>query len=115
VRRSEVHGLPPEVDLSFFRGCTLLQVCIGQNEVILNFDPPATVTVVTAFLLCRRIHANGEPGLPGLLGEQVEDVQWRPDGTLTLLFPGGQFIQLCDDSEQYESYVITHGNRTYAV
>ena len=43
-----MNGLPPDFDAAFLVGLTLIQVCVGENEVVLHFAddsrPPGMVT-----------------------------------------------------------------------
>ncbi len=48
---SMMYGLRSDLDLSFLVGPTLLQVCIGENEVVLRFDGNISITIESRFLV----------------------------------------------------------------
>ncbi len=116
-------GLSANIDLSFLKSRELLQVCIGANEAILNFDGDISITIETD--ICYRsakgdstrftdiLHAASS--LARLINSVVARV-WREDpGTLLLEFSGGEIIELHDTSSKYESYQIRHGQRVIVV
>ena len=39
-----MYGLAEDADLSFFKGAFLEQVCLGANQVILNFDQGVSIS-----------------------------------------------------------------------
>ena len=122
-----MYGLPADFDPSFLVGWSLIQVCIGENEVVLHFaddeSPPAGLTViVTADVvvgdggsLVRHVDAkDAGVGLLPVLGRSTTAASGDADGTLHLDF-GECFIELLDSEERYESYVIEAGGRTIVV
>jgi len=118
-----MHGLPPNLDLRFFSGRTLIQICVGENDCGLNFDDGLSIIITSAighfdpdagykkFLYFP--DAVGRVGV--LLGKRVFSATGSPDGTLTLHFPSKARLEMFDDSKQYESYVITHKGRVIVV
>lgn len=52
-----MHKLSRDTDLTCLLGAELVQVCIGTNEVILNFDRGVRITILSDFAL-------GEPNGP---------------------------------------------------
>jgi hypothetical protein len=118
-----MYGLQIGVDLSFFVGTALSQVCIGANELILNFDSDISVTVESRIALTSPGTATEQFDnlrasaalLVGLLELQVATVEARPEGTLRLQFKTGHILDLYDTSETYESYQIRHGSDVIVV
>ncbi len=118
-----MHGLPKNIDLTFFRGKRLLQLCVGLNEVIINFDVGVSITAE-----CRiRVDApdgtsrayidstDAATGLFDLLQRAVESVEGRTDGELILRFDNNWVVHLYDESAHYESYTIHNGDDVIVV
>ncbi len=110
-----MYGLPRDVDLAFFIGKTLLQVCIGAHDLILNFDGDVSVTVTSA-VACRGSNASIEKysdfreaayAVAALLNHSVISAEGDDAGTLAITFDGGEVLFIYDDSREYESYTIT--------
>ena len=102
------------IDLSFFHGAYLSQVCLGAHDLGLNFDKPAIrIMAQSSFRMLVgdniSIHQNEEGyRLRPFLNKDVVLAKWAEMGTLILTFEGGDEIHLLDDSDQYESYNIGH-------
>src|SRR2546423_309973 len=47
-RQNNMYGLPPDADFAFFRGRTLLQICVGAHDLILNCDEDISITVISS-------------------------------------------------------------------
>ena len=118
-----MYGLPRDIDLGFFDGKTLLQVCFGLHDLILNFDGDVSVTV-TSSLGC--IDSTGElkphddfhqvsVELLHLINQSVQFAEGDEAGTLMLKFDGGGILAVYDDSEEFESYTIRNGRKTIVV
>ena len=113
-----MYGLSKNVDLSFLSGVELQQVCIGRNEVILNFDQDVRITVLSSLAVsCERgtpptryddVVIGGSMVLP-LLHDAVSEAEATDEGGLLLAFASGGTIIVFDDSDQYESFWIAHG------
>jgi hypothetical protein len=120
-----MNGLPTTTDVSFFAGQRLIQGCFGQNDLILNFDETEHISiVVTSSIGCidsggvsRRVvdFKTEAPFLLDLLGIPVLSAEVRPAGTLRVYFEGGSQIEIYDDSDQFESYVISHSGERIVV
>jgi hypothetical protein len=118
-----MYGLPHDINLAFFSGKTLLQVCIGAHDLILNFDDDVCVTV-TSSVACmdssntmRRYDdfGAGASTLAALLNQTVVSAQGDEVGTLTLRFNNGGMLAVYDDSKEYESYTIKNGEHLIIV
>jgi hypothetical protein len=118
-----MHRLPPDLDLSFFHGKTLLQVCIGQNEMILRFDGDVAVTVTSriGFTDTRELRdtyedfAKAAHAVLGLLHDVILQARGDSEGTLSLVFRSNKTLEFYDTSDRYESYLIQASGRTIAV
>ncbi len=118
-----MHRLPPDTDLSFLVGATLTQVCIGENEFILNFDTGPAIMVASSVRISARhaeaveldsaVAAGGK--LTAELGGRVESAVGTVDGTTTLTWSSGTVVSLLDNWADYESYTIRHGSTIVVV
>ncbi|MDX9791896.1 MAG: hypothetical protein RBU24_00170 [Kiritimatiellia bacterium] len=118
-----MYGLEQNVDLGFFIGRTLLQACFGVHDLILNFDEDVCVTVTSSLgisdnngqlRICDDFRQAASVIL-AQLNRTVLTVNGEPNGTLTLVFDGGERLAFYDDSDKYESYVIQFGKRIVVV
>jgi hypothetical protein len=111
-----------KTDLSFFRGTTLVQICLGSNDLGLNFDiPPIRIMMQSDFgtrvVGEERVLHDPTDGhlLRSFLNREVFDASWGEKGTLILTFDGGDQVLVFDDSDQFESYTISHSGQTIVV
>ncbi len=117
-----MYGLPVNVDLTFFQGKTLLQMCIGAHDLILNFDGRVCVTV-TSSIECSTPNGdrkyedfrNGACSVAVFINDVVEAAIGDSEGTLQLSFNGGGHLAIFDDSKQYKSYTIKTEDRLIVV
>jgi len=108
-----MYGLPINLDLKFFNEKELLQVCIGLNDMIINFEGSIGVSITSKcvyecagevleienYVLSANI-------LCSLLGKKVTEAVNEDGKNLKLRFEGDCSLNIFDDSEHYESYVI---------
>jgi hypothetical protein len=116
-----MYGLPRDVSLAFFEQRTLLQVCIGAHDLILNFDG-ISVTVTSSIGLSDghvvqryQDFPQAAPALVTLLNQKITSAVGKDAGTLELLFIGGLTLSIYDDSKEYESYTIKNGGQLIVV
>jgi len=109
-------------DLSFFKGTTLTQICLGSNALGLNFDgPPIRLMMQSDFGTKvvgheRKLHALTDGHLlRNFLDREVARALWGERGTLVLTFTGGDQLLIFDDSDDVESYTISHLGQTIVV
>jgi hypothetical protein len=118
-----VYGLPANVNLDFFRGQRLMQVCIGVNDCILHFDNGLRILITSAVGwnesngTYRRYEDFRQAAsyLVGLLDRIVESAMDAGGGTLSIEFQWRRRLDIYDDSKQFESYVITCGSKQIVV
>jgi hypothetical protein len=117
-----MYGLPEKIDLNFLKGKSLLQVCIGQNEIILHFEDDESDSV--SITIQSYIEVNSdikeiekfeniiEAGRACCesLGQKITTIYPQTNGTLKLEFDSKNFIIIYDDSKKYESYSIKYKN-----
>ena len=118
-----MNGLPNNIDLDFFHGQKLLQICVGANEMIWNVDGYVSITATCAFA-CTPVGGSRHGyddfrsavgGVAYLVQEIVKSAKGTPDGTLTLECGDGTRLELYDDTKQFESYVIRNGDEVIVV
>lgn len=118
-----MYGLSATEDLSFFVGVDLLQVCVGKNEVILNFDRGVRVTVLSDLAVTNasgRSDRYDDPieaakALLDLLHDSVKNAQATGEGGLRIDFASGRAVEVFDTSLQYESFSISAGKKEIVV
>jgi hypothetical protein len=109
-------------DLSFFVGATLTQICLGAYDLGLIFDgPPSGLMISSSFgiqfanhELVRYELTMGHLVRP-FLNRDLIAAAWAEMGTLILTFKGNDQIHIFDDSDQYESYVVSHKELTIVI
>ncbi|MCL2329727.1 MAG: DUF6188 family protein [Phycisphaerae bacterium] len=118
-----MYGLPQGINLEFFHGKTLIQVCFGACDLILHFDDSVSITV-TSSLGCVDSSGNTQqytdfqqsaPAVLSLLNQSVSSAQGDDTGTLTLTFSNGEKLAIYDDSKIYESYIINNQGKIIIV
>jgi hypothetical protein len=116
-----MNPLPPPASLSFLRGLTLYQVCIGCNEAILHFDDDVGVTIEVDIVFfepngeTRQLSPRESAGqLAAFLGQRVTDYDVVDARTLDLRFETGR-MRIQDETRHNESFQIRHGRELFVV
>jgi Family of unknown function (DUF6188) len=110
-----MYGLPSNTNLDFLKGATLIQVCFGENDLILNFSDSVSIAIFSSVGVGVASSAMNKHStfqevageLLALLNKVVSNVRWTPEGTITLELDNGNAIQIYDDSPSFESYTIS--------
>jgi len=119
-----MHGLPDNIDLSFFVGKHLEQIAFGPAQIQFFFSDKIHIGLGGKFShsACGKtsVWEEGQPLINAtcsvsLIGARVIDIQGVPDGTITMTFSNDETLVLYDDSNQYESYTIRHGDDVFVV
>lgn len=116
-----MYGLASTTDFSFLVGATLIQVCFGENELILRFDSGTSILIEGDFRVGTTEQVEYSSPAPAaspitaLLGEQVREYRISDDSELELEFANGIRVTLADSSREYESYQVTHGGDTWVI
>jgi hypothetical protein len=114
-----VYGVPSDLELSFLHGSVLIQLCLGQFQVQLHFQPVGSISVEGEWELLdpngvRIDNALDWPRPPfqlhRLLGCRVIASEVQAPRWFSLRFESGEVLRIFDDSEQYESFSIQPGN-----
>ncbi len=118
-----MYGLKKDIDLSFFVGSELIQVCIGLHQLILNFSGDISISIECEFSHLSKGRAlNKSSELPDsacslltTLGCCVTDINNLGNGNLEIKFSNGEIIQINDSNKDYESYCINTPNENIIV
>ena len=118
-----MYGLDPNLDLSFLVACELIQVAVGEHEVILNFTSETSIMVASAVRLDgpnrdRDVIEDSRTAgaaLLDLLGATIMAASGAAEGTLSLTRSDEHRLTIFDSRPTYESYTITHVDRTIIV
>jgi len=111
-----MYGLSKDRDLSFIGKKKLLQVCVGEFQIILKFDGDIVFSLECAF---EHVVKNGQTlqgnfsnpssgsSLLSLLGSFIIRVENLGEGNLELAFANGDTVRIYDSNEDAESYQIS--------
>jgi hypothetical protein len=118
-----MYRLRKDVDLSFLFGAQLLQVCVGKNELMLNFDRDVRVTILSDIVVTPprgapvtyRDTAGGATALLPLLHDSITGATATDAGGLQLSFQTGATVELLDTSSQFESFWLSDGDHKIVV
>ena len=118
-----MYRLSKDTDLSFLLEAEMLQVCIGSQEVILNFDRRVRVTILSDFTVTpsgapptvyQKAAIGGVALLP-LLRDTIVAAAATEQGGLSLTFRSGTCLEVHDTSDQFESFWISDDNHQIIV
>jgi hypothetical protein len=109
-----MYGLPSDPNIEVLKNESLIQICIGENDLILNFSGNISLAVYSSVGLGQSNNSMTSftdfiavsPQLLRLLSRKVLDVKWDKDGTISIKFENNAIVEVYDDSEQFESYTI---------
>jgi hypothetical protein len=117
-----MYGVPEQLNLSSFKGATLIQLRIGECIIHFQFDPDTNIISVegkwelkdaTGTVVDESTDTNAERDayrLHVILGKTVESYAIDPPKSFSLRFETGHVLTVFDDSDQYESFSIQPGN-----
>ncbi len=116
-----MHGLSQDVDVSFCVGQTLSQICFGPHDLILNFHAEKSATIsIWSSIGCIGADGVSEKFVDlkksadfvlHLLNLTVQSATIPANGTLSLGFEDGTYLEIYDDSDRYESYSFHFAGR----
>jgi hypothetical protein len=118
-----MYGIPKTTDFGFLLGKVVEQVCLGQYQTQVHLDD-ASISIECKHALfvaegLREIVWERDEfpseGISHLLGQTLSEVAVEESGALELTFSQGDRLSLFDESEQYESFQITCGDRWIVV
>jgi hypothetical protein len=119
-----LNGNEPAVgELNFLLGLPLSQVCMGANEVILNFDANVSITI-EAMISFRDTSGNqvsysnlrsAAPALVAQVSSSIDGLSMEENGTLSLRFGTGCTLLIHKGSDMFESYQVKRADEVYVV
>jgi hypothetical protein len=111
-----MYGVPKDLNLTFFHGAELIQVCLGQYQLQFHFHPAASIFVEGGWELLDRSgeridNRHDGPDRPPyqlhrLLGRRVKSSEVFAPEWFALQFESGEVLRVYDDSSQYKSFQI---------
>jgi hypothetical protein len=109
-----MYRLSTTEDLSFLVHAEVIQVCIGANEAILNFDSDVRITILADFSVAAADGAavryddprQGAAALVGLLNDSIATAAATRSGDLRVAFASGAELFAFDSNSEYESFWI---------
>jgi hypothetical protein len=118
-----MYGLPANFNAELFQGKTLLQVCIGAHELILNFDEGLSVTITSSVEFKRSDGSSqycddfcaSASTVSSLVNKKVITAEAEAPRALKLKFENGEGLSIVDDSKEFESYTINYRGKTIVV
>ncbi len=118
-----MYGLSETVDLSFLERKSLIQVCVGQDEVILELSEHVSVIIGCAIRLSSATGSHqlfedsrqSGAALLDLIGKTVCRAEAIEPGTLCLAWAHGQILEVIDSWAGYESYTTTSRDHVVVV
>lgn len=114
-------ALDENTDLGFLTGSALVQVGLGQNEIVLRFHPECSITIegdysVGAEQLETFVSAlDGVAQLGLLIGGVVESYGISTQSDLELSFDNGGRLIAHNSSSTHECLQIVHKDRIWVV
>jgi hypothetical protein len=113
-----MHEVPVNLDLSEFKGATLIQLGIGEYQIQFHFQPNRIIFVEGKWELRDSAGVLIDDGardsiterktlhLQIILGKSVESYSVSAPDSFSLQFNSGHVLTIFDDSKQYESFSI---------
>ena len=111
-----MHGFQDSTDFAFLRGLEVEQVCLGQYQTQIHFHPQSRISMEGQYIheitsenrkIIQPRSSCGPNELYRLLGECLTDAVVISASTLRLSFSNGDTLTLIDDTDQYESFIIS--------
>lgn len=112
-----MHRIPKSLDFTPLRGLEVIQVAIGENEVIFRFHPEGAIRLEGAWILkddagavidrSLKHEARDAWRVHKILGRKIETCVVRDDRHLDVFFDCA-VLEIEDDSDHYETFAIEH-------
>lgn len=109
-----MYGLDSDQSLDFLEQAVLLQICVGENELLFRFEGEITLAVESDLRirqpqLDQLFSSSVEAARIAVdfLGRAVTTVRVAAEGTLVVDFGLGMSLEILDSSSAYESYTLT--------
>lgn len=115
-----MHGVPKDLDLSKFKGTSLVAVIIGEMQVQFGFHPEGRISAYGEWMLTDStgnvldaMQDNSKRDayyLHRILGKSVRDCELDAPHSFSLVFDSGHKLTLFDDLGPYECISIQPGD-----
>ena len=115
-----MYGVPSDLSLAIFNNATLIQICIGRNDLQFHFDPHAEIGVEGKWELSEQSgllvdqseeHSKREYyRLHQILIQKVVSGEVNAPVSFSLHFANGFTLTIYDDPKEYESFSIEPGD-----
>jgi len=106
-----MYGIPANLDLSSFKGTTLIQLAVGEFQIQFHFHPEGRISVEGKWelrdLADVLLDDGGRASISGreslhlhvLLGKRVESYSVNPPDSFSIRFASGHVLTVFDDSK----------------
>ena len=110
-----MYDLPIDANLQALAGLRLTQITFAENLILFVLEDRASITALTSFGYRKAGEGqtsvqhltSGHTPLVGLIGMQVCEVIINLPREVVLRFDDGSLLDFNDDSNAYESYMIS--------
>jgi len=119
-----LYALPTDDDLKFLLGKTVELVCFAAYSLYIHMNENIMITVESSFRHLRdgdesqsseEAFPLSQSTLMRLLGNSVNSVHGKDNGTLRLDFSNNDVLIIYGDNGPYEAYHIKHGDSVITV
>ena len=113
-----MNGLPAAADLSPMVGATVLQLCFGEFQMVINCDRAIRIAVESQ---CQyrdphqvetviESYRTAAAPLCGVIGQVIVHARRQSDGGLSLKFANGSALEIRNNNSSYESVQLHLGD-----
>jgi hypothetical protein len=114
-----MYGLPSDFDATFLVGQEVIQIRVGQHQIILSFPGNTYISIVFAFSLNDAdplvVGVDSATYLLPLIGHVVCAATRIGKGDLRINFDDGHSLIILESEDNYESYQIMRPGETIVV
>ena len=111
-----MYGVPPDLALDVLHGAEIVQLCVGEHQIILNFHPSGYISMEGHWELrdssehildSAQEHSQRDSyRLHVILNRPITAHILNPPDSFALIFDTGHKLTIYDSSEHYESCAI---------
>jgi hypothetical protein len=116
-----MYGVPADLDLSRFKGATLIFLGVGEFQIQFRFHPKSSISAEGKWelrdsagsLVDEAVEINAKRDayrIHAILGKRVESYSVSAPNSFSLQFESGHTLTVFDDSKHYESFSIQPGD-----
>lgn len=107
-----MYGFSKNFDFDLIIDIDILQICFGQNEIIINFDNNVSACITSNISCggekCARYADIASELCNLLLYSRIVEARVEVGNKLILKTDKGNTVEIYDDECEYESFVLTH-------